>query len=94
MFIPTSPEYSYLASSLVKEVAKGGGDVTGLVPDHVLAELNARFALNRLRHHCLDALGDLVGADNVDRLGGQPQRINLFANGARISMSSICTWVP
>ncbi len=43
MFIPTSPEYSYLASSLVKEVAKGGGDVTGLVPDHVLAELNARF---------------------------------------------------
>ncbi len=44
MFIPTSPEYSYLASSLVKEVAKGGGDVTGLVPDHVLAELNDRFA--------------------------------------------------
>ena len=44
MFIPTSPEYSYLASSLVKEVAKGGGDVTGLVPDHVLVELNARFA--------------------------------------------------
>ena len=43
MFIPTSPEYSYLASSLVKEVAKGGGDVTGLVPDHVLVELNARF---------------------------------------------------
>jgi pantetheine-phosphate adenylyltransferase len=43
MFIPTSPEYSYLASSLVKEVARGGGDVTGLVPDHVLAELNARF---------------------------------------------------
>ena len=43
LFIPTSPEYSYLASSLVKEVAKGGGDVTGLVPDHVLAELNARF---------------------------------------------------
>lgn len=44
LFIPTSPAYSYLASSLVKEVAKGGGDVTGLVPDHVLAELNARFA--------------------------------------------------
>ena len=44
MFIPTSPEYSYLASSLVKEVAKGGGDVTGLVPDHVLARLNEHFA--------------------------------------------------
>lgn len=43
LFIPTSPEYSYLASSLVKEVAKGGGDVSGLVPDHVLAALNGRF---------------------------------------------------
>jgi pantetheine-phosphate adenylyltransferase len=43
LFIPTSPEYSYLASSLVKEVAKGGGDVTGLVPEPVLARLKARF---------------------------------------------------
>lgn len=43
LFIPTSPAYSYLASSLVKEVAKGGGDVTGLVPNHVLARLNERF---------------------------------------------------
>ena len=44
LFIPTSPDYSYLASSLVKEVAKGGGDVSGLVPDMVLARLSERFA--------------------------------------------------
>jgi pantetheine-phosphate adenylyltransferase len=44
LFIPTSPEYSFLASSLVKEVAKGGGDVSRLVPDFVLAELKAKFA--------------------------------------------------
>lgn len=43
LFIPTSPAYSYLASSLVKEVAKGDGDVSGLVPDHVLVRLNDRF---------------------------------------------------
>jgi pantetheine-phosphate adenylyltransferase len=43
LFIPTSPEYSYLASSLVKEVAKGGGDVTGLVPDFVQRQMTARF---------------------------------------------------
>ena len=43
LFIPTSPEYSYLASSLVKEVAKGGGDVRGLVPDEVVARLTERF---------------------------------------------------
>jgi len=44
LFIPTSPEYSFLASSLVKEVAKGGGDVSRLVPDFVLTELKAKFA--------------------------------------------------
>jgi pantetheine-phosphate adenylyltransferase len=43
LFIPTSPEYGYLASSLVKEVAKGGGDVSGLVPDEVVGRLNERF---------------------------------------------------
>lgn len=43
LFIPTSPEYSYLASSLVKEVARGGGDVSGLVPDAVLARLKEQF---------------------------------------------------
>lgn len=43
LFIPTSPDYSYLASSLVKEVAKGGGDVSGLVPDQVVARLRERF---------------------------------------------------
>jgi pantetheine-phosphate adenylyltransferase len=44
IFIPTSPEYSYLASSLVKEVAKGGGDVSRLVPDFVLDQMTERFA--------------------------------------------------
>jgi pantetheine-phosphate adenylyltransferase len=44
VFIPTSPEYSFLASSLVKEVAKGGGDVSPLVPDFVLDMMKERFA--------------------------------------------------
>lgn len=44
VFVPTSPEYSFLASSLVKEVAAFGGDVTGLVPDFVLARLTERLA--------------------------------------------------
>jgi pantetheine-phosphate adenylyltransferase len=35
VFVPTSPEYSFLASSLVKEVAAFGGDVGGLVPGFV-----------------------------------------------------------
>ncbi|MCW2829774.1 MAG: pantetheine-phosphate adenylyltransferase [Aeromicrobium sp.] len=44
VFIPTSPEYSFLASSLVKEVAKHGGDVSGLVPGFVNDELKAKYA--------------------------------------------------
>jgi len=44
VFVPTSPEYSFLASSLVKEVAAFGGDVSGLVPDFVHERLIARLA--------------------------------------------------
>jgi pantetheine-phosphate adenylyltransferase len=44
VFVPTSPAYSFLASSLVKEVARFGGDVSGLVPDFVLTLLTRRLA--------------------------------------------------
>ena len=44
VFVPTSPEYSFLASSLVKEVATFGGDVSQLVPPHVLARLAERLS--------------------------------------------------
>jgi pantetheine-phosphate adenylyltransferase len=43
LFVATNPEYSFLSSSLVKEVATGGGDVSGLVPDPVLARLRSRL---------------------------------------------------
>ncbi len=42
LFVATNPEYSFLSSSLVKEVAKWGGDVAGLVPDAVLTRLRGR----------------------------------------------------
>ena len=44
MFITTNPLYSFLSSSLVKEVAKFGGDVEGLVPDAVLMRLRAKLS--------------------------------------------------
>ncbi|HWM00317.1 MAG TPA: pantetheine-phosphate adenylyltransferase [Nocardioidaceae bacterium] len=43
VFVPTSPTYSFLASSLVKEVAAYGGDVSGLVPEQVLPLLTERL---------------------------------------------------
>ena len=54
VFVPTSPEYSFLASSLVKEVAMFGGDVSGLVPDHVLSRLTTRLAERRAERQAED----------------------------------------
>jgi pantetheine-phosphate adenylyltransferase len=38
-FMSTDPNWSYLSSSLVREVARFGGDVSSLVPDVVVARL-------------------------------------------------------
>jgi len=35
LFMPTRPEYGLISSSLVKEVARLGGSMSGLVPDAV-----------------------------------------------------------
>ena len=39
VFVPTNPKWSYLSSSLIKEVVRFGGDPVGLVPDHVADRL-------------------------------------------------------
>ena len=44
MFMTTNPLYSFLSSSLIREVAKYGGDVSGLVPEQVIGRLRARLA--------------------------------------------------
>lgn len=43
VFISTSPQYSFLSSSLVKEIATYGGDVSPHIPPLVLTELLARL---------------------------------------------------
>jgi len=47
VFVPASPEWSFLASSLVKEVAGLGGDVSRLVPPDVLARLVGRLGTSK-----------------------------------------------
>ncbi len=42
VFVSTNPLYSYLSSSLVKEVAKYGGDVSNLLPGVVFDRLRDR----------------------------------------------------
>ncbi len=43
VFVMTGEDYFYVTARLVREVATFGGDVTGLVPPHVAAELTRRF---------------------------------------------------
>ena len=42
VFLPGEPRFEHVSSSLIKEVAGYGGDVSGLVPDGVLARLLER----------------------------------------------------
>ena len=44
LFLSTSPDWSYLSSSLVKEVARYGGDVSGLLPEPAHRALLERVA--------------------------------------------------
>ena len=44
LFIAADPALQHVSSSLIKEVVRYGGDVTGLVPDPVLAALKERLA--------------------------------------------------
>jgi pantetheine-phosphate adenylyltransferase len=44
VFLPGEPSLAHVSSSLVKEVARYGGDVSGLVTDRVRDELAARLA--------------------------------------------------
>jgi pantetheine-phosphate adenylyltransferase len=43
LFMTTNPLYAFLSSSLVKEFARYGGDVSGLVPPTVLDQLSRRL---------------------------------------------------
>lgn len=42
-FASTSPQHSFLSSSLVKEVARFGGDVSSMVPPAVAKRLESRY---------------------------------------------------
>jgi pantetheine-phosphate adenylyltransferase len=44
LFMTTNPLYSFLSSSLVKEVAKYDGDVSELVPEAVITRMRPRLA--------------------------------------------------
>ncbi len=44
VFLMTSLEYAHISASLVKEIARLGADLKGLVPPHVATALARKFA--------------------------------------------------
>lgn len=43
VFLMTNPDYSFISSSLIKEVVSLGGDVKGLVPENILLEIKKKY---------------------------------------------------
>lgn len=43
VFLMTDPKYSFISSSLIKEVATLGGEVSGLVPDYVVHRIKNKL---------------------------------------------------
>ncbi len=46
LFLMTASQHAHLSSTLVKEVAHLGGDLHGLVPDHVAAVLRRKWGVS------------------------------------------------
>ena len=65
LFVTTNPLYSYLSSSLVKEVARHGGDVKGLVPDFVIPQLDRPARPD----------GNSSATEGVRRVRGRPRHL-------------------
>ena len=43
IFLTTAEQYAHISSSIVKEVARLGGDITKFVPQQVIAEINKKL---------------------------------------------------
>ncbi len=44
MFLPADPILEHVSSSVVKDVARHGGDVSGMVPNNVIPLLQSVFS--------------------------------------------------
>lgn len=48
VFLATSNEYSFLSSSVVKEIAKFGGSISHLVPEHIAIDIYKCYAKTQI----------------------------------------------
>jgi len=54
IFLMSSEKYSYLSSSIVKEVASYGGNVSGMVPEKIVKALDKKFIKKKLTQEIKD----------------------------------------
>ena len=47
LFLPASEKYTFLSSSIVREMAKYGADLTGFVPDEIKADIEKKALYRR-----------------------------------------------
>ena len=47
VFLPTSPELAVVSSSMVKEIARLGGDISRFVPAHVVGQVMSQFGFTK-----------------------------------------------
>lgn len=47
VFIPTRPELAVVSSSMVKEIARNGGDISQFVPSHIVSAVNGQFGFSK-----------------------------------------------
>jgi pantetheine-phosphate adenylyltransferase len=52
VFLPTSPELAVVSSSMVKEIAKYGGDISRFVPQHIGKAVNDKFGFIKTGNNC------------------------------------------
>lgn len=45
-FLMATVQHSFLSSSIVKELARNGGNITGLVPEQIIDDINAKLSSN------------------------------------------------
>lgn len=50
LFLATSAEYMFLSSSMVKQVASFGGDISAFVPSCILEEIQERLSRDKREH--------------------------------------------
>ena len=47
MFLPSSAKYTYVSSSMVKEMARYGADLSDFVPREIIDDVNAKMKSRR-----------------------------------------------